>query len=187
MAARPIRKPRELPGAPETGGEGNSAAGRQKTNRERARELQKVLNEIYETANSVNKYESAYRTVKLLQHSGVISDLAAMCLIEHNLSILTDCLVTFSKFNNRLKEIGERLFMFEKKHHVNIDQIPACRWPEEMQAVENEWKDEALRIRLRIFRFYGEHELADLLAKDPEAFERRFHSFAILEHMKADW
>jgi len=125
--------------------------------------------------------------VKLLQHAGVISDLAAMCLIEHNLSILTDCLVTFSKFNNRLKEIGERLFTFEKKHHIDVDQIPACRWPGELQAVDNEWKDEALRIRLKIFRFYGEHELADLLAKDPEAFDRRFHHFAILEHMKADW
>jgi hypothetical protein len=160
---------------------------RQKTEREREQERQKLFTEIHDIAQSVNKYESAYKTAKLLQQVGVIPDQAALYLIEHSLSMLADSLVTFSRLNNRLKEIGERLHILEKKHNIDINLVPQGKWPADMQAIASEWNNESLRIRLTLFRTYGEHELADLLARNPEAFDRQFHAYALLEHLKADW
>jgi hypothetical protein len=187
MSTRSARKLKEL----FLGSDGEPlpaiTGSRQKTEREREKEKQKLFTELYDMAQSVSKYESTYKTAKLLKQLGVVSDQAALCLIEHSLSLLADTLVTFSRLNNRLKEIGERLHILEKKHNVDINIIPRGKWPAEMQAIANEWNNEALRIRLTLFRAYGEHELADLLARNPEAFDRQFHSNALLEHLKADW
>lgn len=130
--------------------------------------------ELRETTESKMELEEEYHTVKLLQQTGAIPADLCQYLITNILSRIADDIHGVCRFfpDSLLDRVGREVGELEddlKRQGFDDEAIDKNLT---MRALNTEFDAECKRIEAAVFRAYREFDLAEMMEKNPEAYDQ---------------
>ncbi len=128
---------------------------------------------LYVMVEAQSALEKEYRAIKLLQQTGQLPAELSSYLVANTLiciaDTVSDCLLSAP---STLHQINSRTLELEKKYQYDPNASNPSPAPSDLQALYDTYEAERNKIEASVFRSYGEFDLADLLERNPEGYEK---------------